>query len=560
RAHLRSRPELGTCSALRVLGVDYWHLTLPCGDDLYLTRYGEHLARWLLPENYWTDDAWFRSNSRKLSGTSMVYRIRTKPVDGRQRDIVLKWNRMGQDVPGETQAADLETAAFNSPFEEFALVQELRTLEDQWPGRVLTHKPLAIFVPREIVDPRHLGRKDYKLNPKLESHTEVQLDRNRNYAVIYEWLKGIDAAQAMQEGLLDRSDVVPLVHRVTADLETKGMRVRDNKPQHVIVRPDGNGGLRRDAGGKVLYATVDFELLERTPQREQSERARKRRIYLVKQAYRFNAESPFPPHLRPVNIMGVDYVFGRIESTGGALWVVGRDADLFDYFLPERWRRTERKRLSVIDQVYETTTKDNIRLVWKVSRVGQMPDMDPFRDEERPILEYGYNSPFEEVSLNMELSRHGVATTYPRAIYMTGSRSQLADAIFDPSRFETHADLRMPDGGPILRPNHDYMLLRGYWNGPDELLAVKDQNYYQGISALAAYRGGMIDEQTYLRLMGRASDRLTEVGIEDLNLRGTHLLLSINQSGHLVNSPDDNLPEMLICNFELLRRTAALSE
>ena len=34
--------------------------------------------------------------------------------------------------------------------------------------------------------------------------------------------------------------------------------------------------------------------------------------------------------------MGVDYVYGEVESTGGALWVVGRDPVLFDYFLPEK--------------------------------------------------------------------------------------------------------------------------------------------------------------------------------------------------------------------------------
>jgi hypothetical protein len=30
--------------------------------------------------------------------------------------------------------------------------------------------------------------------------------------------------------------------------------------------------------------------------------------------------------------MGVDYIYGRAESTGGILWVVGKDPDLFNYF------------------------------------------------------------------------------------------------------------------------------------------------------------------------------------------------------------------------------------
>ena len=103
--------------------------------------------------------------------------------------------------------------------------------------------------------------------------------------------------------------------------------------------------------------------------------------------------------------MGVDYVYGQVESTGGSLWVVGRDPMLFDYFLPEKWRRTPRTKISASQQVYETVTKDNIHLVWRVSRVGQIPDADPFVRRERQILDYGYNSPFEEFC-----DRHGIVT------------------------------------------------------------------------------------------------------------------------------------------------------
>jgi hypothetical protein len=188
-----------------------------------------------------------------------------------------------------------------------------------------------------------------------------------------------------------------------------------------------------------------------------------------------------------------------------------------------------------------------------------MPDMDPFREDERAIIEHGYNSPFEEVSLNMELNAAGVPVTYPRAIYMTGTRSQLAENIFDVSRFESHAEVHTPDGEPILRRRHDYMILWGYWNGPDELLAVKDENYYDGISALNAYRSGRIDEASYFRVMQQARDLLASVGVEDLNLRGTHLLLSIDQSDRLVMDAQTDLPTVRICNFELLKRTTQIA-
>ena len=328
----------------------------------------------------------------------------------------------------------------------------------------------------------------------------------------------------------------------------------------MIVRPDGDGSLLvRGRDGKPLYASIDFELLDRTPEHEAAVRARKRRTYLVKQAHRFEAEAEVPPHLRRVSVLGVDYVYGKTESTKGALWVVGRDPALFDYFLPEKWRRTPRTKLSVANQIYETVTKDNVHLVWKVSRVGEQPDMDPFKPDEKRILDHGYNSPFEEVSLNLHLSRSGIATTYPRAVYMTGESSEISDYLSDRRRYDHHADITTPDGTPVLQPNHVYIIIFGYWNGPDEWLAESDQEYVRAISALSAWREGLIDEDIYLRLMQRTRDRLIAVGTEDLNLRGNHLLLSLSPDGDLITDPD-GLPTVRICNFELLRRVSDSQE
>jgi len=53
--------------------------------------------------------------------------------------------------------------------------------------------------------------------------------------------------------------------------------------------------------------------------------------------------------------------------------------------------------------------------------------------------------------------------------------------------------------------------------------------------------------------MRRTRDRLAAIGIEDLNLRGNHLLLSLDSRGQLLVDPD-GLPEVRVCNFELLRK------
>lgn len=547
--------QLGQISRTKVMNVNYQHLSLPSGDDLYVTEHGLPFIENLLPENFWTDEHWFRSHSERLRGTSTLYKITTREVGGESIDLVIKWNRMGQDIPGSLNVEELNVE-FNSPFEEFSLLAELRNKRGKSEGQILTHKPLAIYVPAGHVDLDRLGRKMYRMEAIISSHEDVEVHVFRNYAVIYEWIKGIDAVQAFERRILEEKELRDLTLEAYENVKRCGFIVADPKPHHLIVRQNQEQGLAKTRSGKFLYALIDFELLKRSPEHEKEVRAVKRKAYLEKQVHRFEDRVPtgFPPNLKPVRIMGVDYVFGHVEGTGGALWVVGKDPTLFDYFLPEKWRDTPRIRQSVFDQVFRTTTKDDIHLVWKVSRVGELPDMDPIKDQENRILQYGYNSPFEEVSLALELNRNGIPTTYPRAIYMSASRSAMDESLCDDRRYNTHKNFLTPDNSPTLRKDHDYIIFWGFWNGPDELLAVKDESPYQGIDALLAYRKRLLDEEIYLKLMEVTRDNLASVGIEDLNLRGNHILLSVDQSAQLVKD-HKGIPEIRICNFELLRRT-----
>jgi len=545
-----------------VFGVDYLHVQLACGDELYITRYGIPYVKNLMPDNFWSDREWFKNNSvklfghlRKYGGTSAIYRVKTKTVDGRHKDIVLKWNRMGQDVPGDQEESDMHDAEFNSPYEEFGLVMEVRDSRKSLSRKILTHKPMAIYVPSEKVELWQTGRKEHKMKDKIKSHKNINLDMFRSYAVIYEWIKGIDAVEAHEHGLFSEEVMKNLTLRAESELQTKGYTVKDRKPHHVIVRQDKEGQVLKLKDGNIAYALVDFELLDRTPEQEALVRRERRKDYLKRQARRFDAsgENSFPANLKHVNIMGVDYVYGRAKSTNGALWIVGRDPKLFDYFLPERWRMCPRTKLSAFNQTYQTVTKDNISLVWKVSRVGERPDADPFKFEEKRILQHGYNSPFEEVALALELKNKDIPTTYPRAIYMTGHETDLGPDLFDESRYESHKEILTPDGMPVLRKERDYIIIWGYWNKPDEMLAEDDTDYYQSIDALRAYRESVIDESVYMQLMFYAKERLVFVGVEDLNLRGDHLLLSLNAAGELIKD-SNGMPQMRICSFEMLRR------
>jgi hypothetical protein len=233
-------------------------------------------------------------------------------------------------MSGDTD--DLSGAEFNSPFEEFALVMELRDSRYESHGRIITQKPLGVYVPSEKVELWRTGRKESKMQIKLDVHRDVELDMFRSYVMIYEWVKGIDAARAFEEGLLEENQMIALTLRAEKEMGGKGFRVKDRKPHHIIVKPRGDGTLAKNRQENLLYAVIDYELLVRTPEREEYVKRAKRSRYLVKQKNRFASGAPkqIHPHLKQVMIFGVQYIHGRAEITKGTLWVVGRDPDLFD--------------------------------------------------------------------------------------------------------------------------------------------------------------------------------------------------------------------------------------
>ena len=542
-----------------LLGVTYDHYRLADGADLYVTEFGRPFLRHLWPEN-WLEPEWFSKSREALQGTSTVYKIKTRPVAGAGKDIVVKWCRVGEDVPMDTfTRLKFIEADFNSPYEEFSLLMEMRARAR--PGTIRTHKPLAIFVPAKRLELWQTGRSQSKIDYKKTKYRDVELDIYRQYILVYEWIKGVAstetaAAQAAQAaGFADaRSFALAMMDRSIDDMQQAGFRVLDVKPQHVIVRPRPNGGLLRDRSGRTAYALVDFELLERTPEYGRQAKQERRQTYLERQRDRFRPlfrPDSYPRHLHPVRILGVDYVHGDCDSTRGKLWVVGRDPHLFDYFLPERWRRTQRQSLSDTAQVYHTKTKDDVQLVWKVSQVG-----DPAQPAHVPaaIAAHGYNSPFEEFEFAFQLAEAGVPATYPRAIYMLGHHSTLPPEALDPRRYESHRDLRMPDGAPVLQRERNYITIWGYWNGTDDAVAGEElrRDHCRGINGLQALAAGRIDERQLQAATEKMTRLLAAAGVESCGLLATHYLLTLSPENELVRDPDGTLAVRL-CNFELLR-------
>jgi hypothetical protein len=329
------------------------------------------------------------------------------------------------------------------------------------------------------------------------------------------------------------------------------------KPVHVIVQVENRDELVRQ-GDRVEYGMVDFELLERTPEYERDimkdrhrwyqRRRREMKLAVVNGS---SEAKPLPDHLQAARIFGVDFLYGHCESTAGVLWVVGSDPDLFDYYLPERWRTTAQIRLFENHETYLTTSKDAVRLVWKVSRVGEYPEAAAYGPEGFPLLAQGFNSPFEEIGLAYWLRRNGVRTILPRAIYRTGHKSQLKESLFDPSRYQSHEDLKSPDGEPILETGRNYVTIWDQWDGPVHLDDETEATVYRSINATEAVERELLTDKESAGLVTAVRVRLEELGIEAVRLPPEHLLLSIGPDQELVRT-DEGAPDFRLCNLQFL--------
>jgi len=306
----------------------------------------------------------------------------------------------------------------------------------------------------------------------------------------------------------------------------------------------------RDLVEQGRYSVVDYELLMRSAAHEIQVRSLRRHSYLDDQRDRFQPAS-LPPHLSRGEIMDVPYVHGPVESTGGHLWVVGRNPHLFDYFLPERWRKTPCRNLSTSREIYYTLTKDNVHLVWKTSRVGEKPQTDDSGQRSVEMEACGFNSPFEEFAIAMDLTRKGVPTVYCRAVYMTGTRK--VEPVSDLRRFDSHKDLIGSDNLPILREDRNYITIRGFFNGPDAWVASREGlPLWQPWDLLAASEAGVVSHGDACMLLDMTRSRLRNVGYDGTLLELNDVLIALDPEGRVVRDYD-SAPEVRICNFELIR-------
>ena len=190
--------------------------------------------------------------------------------------------------------------------------------------------------------------------------------------------------------------------------------------------------------------------------------------------------------------------------------------------------------------------------MWKVSRVGERPEVAAFGPDGFRALVHGFNSPFEEFEIAWWLRRHGIPTIIPRAIYRTGHRSMLEESLFEPSRYDSHAELRTPTGEPVLEQRRNYITIWDYWEGPDHAGAEDDVPVFRSVDAGQAVERGLLEGGEANALVEDLESRLAQAGVEAIRLVPNHLLVFLDEDGRPARDAKGRVSTCL-CNFQYLR-------
>lgn len=282
--------DLPASLRVTIFGVDYVWFDIPGHGQLFVTRHGWPRLGQLLPEEWFCNEQYVKRGWRLPGSTGHVYRVPASDPRFR-RDLVVKFCRFAQDVPVHVSSEFLpgvareimERAKFNSPFEEFGLLMDLRRGRFGPAGlRIRTKQPLAIFCPYEHFELWEMGRNRsqffmHQLALRRDQEgvgDPVELDIHRLYILVFGWVEGQNAEDMHARGLISEDEMTALTRRVADELARKGYQVLDHKPRHVILRERPAGQILR-RGKQVDYALIDFELLCRTTHYQDWLRARR---------------------------------------------------------------------------------------------------------------------------------------------------------------------------------------------------------------------------------------------------------------------------------------------
>jgi hypothetical protein len=250
---------------------------------MWLTRHGWNFLEQLEPAKWYGGRRYDRKGEHLSKGSGAVFRVVSRDSMGRAVNLVVKFSRMAQDLPLQVSSRFpnglprhvLDESTFNDPFEEFDVLETLRSSEFGPPDiQVRTKRPLAIYSPGRRFKPWQLGRSAHQFQQHANRLTKnqgrrgegmqpVQMHLDRQYVTLFHWVRGQDAEALVKSGVISECEASELVTQVIKDLAAKGFRMLDIKPNHIILRPRLNDSLLT-RHGRMSYALVDFELLKRT--------------------------------------------------------------------------------------------------------------------------------------------------------------------------------------------------------------------------------------------------------------------------------------------------------
>jgi len=133
---------------------------------------------------------------------------------------------------------------------------------------------------------------------------------------------------------------------------------------------------------------------------------------------------------------------------------------------------------------------------------------------------------------------------------MTGSLK--VEISNDPRKYQTHKELTDIEGNPVLDVLHNYITIRGYYNGPDEWVSEHDEAaLLTPVDLHRAVRRNIIDEKQCAAYTERVRERLAAAGYDGSLLKPNDLLLALDAKGKIAKGRDGE-PDVIICNFETL--------
>jgi hypothetical protein len=132
---------------------------------------------------------------------------------------------------------------------------------------------------------------------------------------------------------------------------------------------------------------------------------------------------------------------------------------------------------------------------------------------------------------------------------MTGSAK--VERSVDPRKYESHKDVLDSDGNPVLVEDHNYITIRGFYNGPDEWVSKHEGELLTPIDLTKAVRKNIINDSQRSTFLEKTIKRLRGAGYDGSLLKPNDLLLAIDSKGEIMKDKSGE-PDVIICNFEVI--------